>query len=309
MNLSGQLITGTGSYEVKEIAPPIESGQLFDNNEFENNIDDWNAQASWTWDNGQAFYDGVGSSHYILQSKLTTGRWYHVTLDVALNPIGFTLQFGGGSISITEDGIINITAQAVGANLIIRGNTGSLVRINSAILEEVPEGYPLMDKGTKYLECTANGTVAFPSDQAYGTWEFDLYKGADANSVDISFISDVLIPGVSSGYFIRLQNDQSIDLREYVGGSGSVKFTTAASYIDSEVWYRIKITRTLDGEFTVEIMGGAFGVDDWMLVDVSGGSGTNPIIDNTFVASIYFVLAIDGGDRIANLITYNAVKQ
>ena len=50
MDLSGQLIRGTGSYEVKEIAPPVESGQLLANYNFATgDFTGWDThQANWS---------------------------------------------------------------------------------------------------------------------------------------------------------------------------------------------------------------------------------------------------------------------
>ena len=57
------------------------------------------------------------------------------------------------------------------------------------------------------------------------------------------------------------------------------------------------------------IKGGAFGIDDWTLVDVSGGYATNPITDTTYNTSKYFVLEFDALDRISTDITRKAVQQ
>jgi hypothetical protein len=39
-----------------------------------------------------------------------------------------------------------------------------------------------------------------------------------------------------------------------------------------------------------------------ILVSVSGGSGTNPVTDNTFTTSNFLVLDLDVGDRIGKII-------
>jgi len=294
----------------------------------------------------------------------------------------------------------------------------------------------------KVLTCDTAGTIAIPSKQAYGTIEFDLYKGADGNQIDINFISENTDGYVSgnTGYNIRLHADESISLRKTFIGS---LFQTATSYITNNTWYRIKITRlqsegvfkdiptlqvsdmvngnyttftsngrygfsatsdgssndicgtadeielvngkkylvefdlklnsgtapnlrlfnkpsggtaystptqTIDGRnsiiltstgtttgsvcfrntyaatdyeisgltirqiydadtFACFIKGGAFGDDDWTLVDVTGGSGSNPVTDNTYTDSEFIVGDLDVGDRIGIIIKYNGVKQ
>jgi len=68
--------------------------------------------------------------------------------------------------------------------------------------------------------------------------------------------------------------------------------------IQINTWYNIKITRSEVGIFTSYIRGGAFG-NNWTLINVTGGTGTNPFTDNTITASNYFVLDLDAGDKIA----------
>ena len=91
------------------------------------------------------------------------------------------------------------------------------------------------------------------------------------------------------------------------GGSVAGIMNTAASYIEINTWYRIKITRTLDGEFYFYIKGGAFGVNDWTLI--TAASGSNPVTDNIYTLSEYFIPDFVAGDRIANIITRKAVQQ
>ena len=56
------------------------------------------------------------------------------------------------------------------------------------------------------------------------------------------------------------------------------------------------------------IKGGSFG-DDYQLVDVSGGSGSNPVTDNTFTTSNFFVADLDTGDSIANIEIFDGVEK
>jgi len=100
--------------------------------------------------------------------------------------------------------------------------------------------------------------------------------------------------------------DESI---RFSKGGGTSLFQTATSYISINAWYKIKVTRTTDGEFTVYIKGGDFGNDAWTLVDVTGGSGSNPCTDGTYSESNYFVCDIDSGDRISNIKITNGVTQ
>ena len=60
--------------------------------------------------------------------------------------------------------------------------------------------------------------------------------------------------------------------------------------------------------FTFYIKGGNFG-GDYVLVDTTGGSGTNSITDNTYTTSKYMVLDLDTGDEIKNIKVTNGIKQ
>jgi len=101
-----------------------------------------------------------------------------------------------------------------------------------------------LDIGTKYLENTSAGTIALQSKQAYGEWEFDLYKSGIVQSEYINFISDRIGSYNSSlGYHIRRGLDGELFLRLANYGSPSVLFQTANSYIDINTWYRLKVAR------------------------------------------------------------------
>ena len=165
-----------------------------------------------------------------------------------------------------------------------------------------------LDKGTKVLTCTSAGTVAFPSDQAYGEWEFDVWK-AEISDILIGFISDKIdTTNNTIGYWFYYRNTEALRLLRSVGSGNIQQFTTIDSYVDALVWYRIKITRTLDGEFSLYIKGNDFGIDDWTLL-VTTPAGNNPIVDATNTESTYFVFDLDAGDRIANIIIRKGVLQ
>jgi hypothetical protein len=156
-----------------------------------------------------------------------------------------------------------------------------------------------IDVGTKYLECTSAGSIAIPSKTAYGTWEFDLYKGVNSSNIEVGFMQPKIWPrtGSSGGQWFILGGGERIWLRRDAVVSN---FFTTLSYFDWATWYSIKITRTKDGEFYVYIKGGSFGIN-WFLVDPTGGAGSNPVTDNTNKTSEYFVLDFDASDRIANI--------
>jgi hypothetical protein len=164
-----------------------------------------------------------------------------------------------------------------------------------------------LKQGTRYLECTTAGVIGLKSNIAYGTWEFDWLKGSDANTLYFSFINTlnnyVTYPA-SYGYLIGMGLTESINFyRQTPSLTGG--FYTVNSYVNINTWYSIKINRTIIGVFTIWIKGGIF--KNWTLISTAGGSGTNPITDNTYTTSQYIVLDIDIGDCIANLKIYDGI--
>lgn len=162
--------------------------------------------------------------------------------------------------------------------------------------------------GEKQIECTTAGILYQEMQQAFGTWEFSVYKQLDSNDVKIGFIANDISDedGINqSGYGINLSSAERVLLVEFQGGSHNNIAFSIASYIDIATWYSLRVTRRYDGSFTLYIKGGAF--TDWTLVDVSGGAGTNPITDNSTTTSKYIVLDFDAGDRVSNFKFYEGV--
>lgn len=164
----------------------------------------------------------------------------------------------------------------------------------------------LIRKGTKYLKCVTAGIVAIPYKQAYGTLEWDWYKGGDNNEMLFSITSPTIKGSLDTlnNYFISITTQESIGLIK--NGGINWLFLTKTSYINNNTWYRIRITRTTSGVFTIYILGGNF--TDWTLVSTTGGSGTNPTTDNTYTTSSYFVIDIDANDRVGNILIQSQIK-
>ena len=321
MDRSGTWVSGSGEYVWGEIAPPIESGQLLLNNKFENwtgdDPDDWSVSnedvvnyITEVSSGARMVSDGSAAINMSNSNTVIIGRSYHIKIYFSSISGGVRLFLSTGTgllEDITTVGLHEFTfvPTATASIKLQRVVGGCDAIIDWVTIEEVPEGYPLMDKGMKYLENTVAGTVAFPSDQAYGEWEFDWYKGVDTNSLVVMYISpNHNLSSYTGTYGVQISNDEQIRIIK----NGSAIMRSAVSYIDINTWYKIKITRTLDGEFYFYIKGGSFRVNDWTLIDYSI-LGTNPIIDTTYVSSKYFLLDLDAGDRIANIQMKKAVQQ
>lgn len=154
---------------------------------------------------------------------------------------------------------------------------------------------------TKVISCSTAGLLYMPSTQASGMWEFDFYKGGALNNVIFLLMADV-IGGETAvgqdGYGFYFDGEERFMYREYAAGVGANKFYSAAGYAAINTWYKCRITRTLTGIATLKIKGGAY--NSWHTVVVE--FGTNPSTDTTTTSSIYSVLDLDAGDKIANVI-------
>jgi hypothetical protein len=145
----------------------------------------------------------------------------------------------------------------------------------------------------KLIQCEADGDKARPQPLAYGSWHFGFRSQNDSSTRRIYLVADTPAGAVSvGGYsFTFYAANLTIALQKFTPGAATV-WSTAAGYVSHDTYYEIWITRDYAGEFTTWIKGGAF--TDWTLIDVSGGSGTNPIIENTVKASTFRVANLDG---------------
>jgi hypothetical protein len=163
----------------------------------------------------------------------------------------------------------------------------------------------------KGLDCTTSGVAYQASTDAYGEWEFRLNKPL-ASTINVNqFISSLNAKYNTvgnDGYMLYFSGDERVQLDMFSNGSVSTIFRTAPNYVLIDTDYTLQILRNsvLDeyvtgaiGTFAVYIKGGSFG-SSYVLVDVTGGSGTNPVTDNTYTTSAYTVLDLDAGDNIAN---------
>lgn len=151
-------------------------------------------------------------------------------------------------------------------------------------------------KGYRYVKCNTAGIIAIPSKQAYGTWEFDWYKGGEGNTISCGFINDNLKFFDGADYSHSIVSNESIILYK---GAGTAIITTATGYISNNTNYRTRLTRTTSGIITIYIKGGAY--INWTLV----GTAT----DTTYNTSNYLVFDIDTNDRVGEVIQYSQIKQ
>lgn len=167
------------------------------------------------------------------------------------------------------------------------GNVWTVSSGSYAVVDSV--GYSGLAKS---LRCATAGIISIPCNWSYGSIEFDLYRYNFNN------------PSV---YIMSASTTGTLGYRIY-RDSGAMRFFShsgllmgnATSSMNNSVWHRFKITRNTNGSFSIYLKGDTFG-STYTLVSTTGGSGTNPVTDNTYTQSNYFVLDLDAGDMIANI--------
>ena len=163
--------------------------------------------------------------------------------------------------------------------------------------------------GTKYLECVTNGNITIPATQAFGTWEFDIFR--PSGNIEIELSGDVLnkyTDNVGTGYWFLFYSNSKTYFPKKVAGAPTQLMITASNYMVINTWYSIRITRDIKGIFTLWVKGGAFG-DTWTLISATDG-GTNPTAaDLTLTKSNGMSLSLSAGCCVANLKFYDGVRQ
>lgn len=233
--------SGTGVYKVNE-------NSISTNNKFtattSNNVALYMVGSQW-------LYTGASTNSLIFNTGvLTVGKRYAFTYRIVANPNLTKLQLYYPETGVQADitntvGTYTINTTSVAStsfNLRVSGNEPAGLIFDSVSVVEIPP-LPTIVNGTKYLECTTAGTIAIPSKSAYGEWEFDVYKGADANEPDALIISDRTSGTAYNGYSSQINSNESVRFRRVTAGSQSSIMATANAYLANNTWYRLKISR------------------------------------------------------------------
>jgi hypothetical protein len=153
------------------------------------------------------------------------------------------------------------------------------------------------DGFNKNLTCVSNGLATRPSNQVYGTWEFDFKRTTDTDVDYIGFISDRIGATVEPiGYHLLVTDygaiQDTVALRRSTGVGATLLFVGEEDIITSGAWYKFRITRTTLGEFSIYMKGPAD--SDYVLLTATGGS--NPVTDNTYTTCAHINLDLDTGN-------------
>ena len=147
------------------------------------------------------------------------------------------------------------------------------------------------------LKCTTAGIISIPCNQAYGSWEFDLYS-VGSNDTYVRYIASNTAGDY--GYQAEFNSAKRFAFSRWSTARSALAYS-ASSYVSAGTWHRVRMKRNTNGSTSFEIKGGSFG-SDYVSVNVSGGGGTNPYTDNTYTYSNYFLLSFGVGDRISNIV-------
>lgn len=147
----------------------------------------------------------------------------------------------------------------------------------------------------KQITNVADGELYIKSTQAYGQWEFDWYK-KDASALLVHFISDEVTnlgAGTENGYTIWMTTTEEYTFRKVTAGGLTALFTTAASQYSADTWYRMKITRTNAGLFSLYNKLASAPDSDYALINAA-------VTETTHTTSVYFFVEIDANDAVRN---------
>jgi len=301
--------------------PYTEAGSdLVTNGDFSGGDTGWSSEEATLDTTGEtgkvtATADDTAGIKTINTPTFIQGKKYNLKFDVLTATGGFAsgniLEYSGsyevGEWSGTGSYDITFTYRS-GTNQLrwlSSASIGDILEIDNVIVKELdattkdrtPNGNDGTVEGAtiKYdgLVNAGDGIAYINQDKAYGTWEFDVNKYTTADEVRIHFISSDETP--TNYYTIFFRNDFKLQL----GKDGFLLFRTAAPYFANDIDYRIKVTRSLAGVFTVYIKGGSFGWDDW--TTVVADSGSNPVTNNDYTTSNYLVVDLDNTDTVSNL--------
>lgn len=170
-------------------------------------------------------------------------------------------------------------------------------------------------KGDFYLKCNTAGTLNIPFTKTSGLWEFEVLKGADANRIDIEFISNKINPflGQFDGYYLSFFSDERLGLNKSISPTAFAVISGVAGSLSNNVWYKVRIYRlgNTTGKFPKRLTGDTtYAAWSWLLT-VQGGTYVNETVvvgnanDNNIQTSKYLVIDADVNDLIGDVKHFN----
>jgi len=248
----------SGSFVIKE--EYIVNQNFIVNGSFNDGSTNWIFDSGWSLQGNWAVKVSSTNFNYIRQT---------LTTPVKLNKryrLSYNLNSGSGSGLILSSALFGTTISLLGSGSGLRsvefnvttsfstmntlfigqGSSSWTGQIKDIKLEEIPMLPEIITK-SKYLENVTAGVMAIPSANAYGVWEFNVYKNLSATDLAIPFAVDRAGGYLASvGYMLRLSDTQRIVLSRNLVGSTVALMFTPVSYIVPATWYGIRIVRNLN---------------------------------------------------------------
>lgn len=189
----------------------------------------------------------------------------------------------------------------VAATLVGTGSPWLSASGTHQMIEAAPSGAVL---GKRSLLVTTAGTAFTSSLHAYGSYLIEMDKSHTGSTLSVAFISDRTNATLASvGYRLDISSLEHVRLYRNTGAAAVLIMGSAAAYVVNDVMYSFWVSRT-SATFALWIKGGAFTA--WTLVDVTGGTGTNPVAETTYSNSKYIACRSDvsGRDLFGDVIHY-----
>jgi len=197
--------------------------------------------------------------------------------------------------TINSDGTIALSHYQTGQDWNVSPATETAGFLSNTGWEIESGGWKVQDNsdGTtgKQITNVTAGILSFPSTQAYGQWEWDVYKAGGTNQPVFYFIAGDKVGG--SAWTLYITSTNQIQLFR----TGAAVSSSDPSFVTNATWYRFKVTRSPTDVFTFY-----YSTDSgatYTLIPVV--SGTNPTTNTNYQTSIYTLMDLDAGDAIRNI--------
>ena len=242
--------------------------------------------------NDQDYFDGVIIAGTL--STVTRNDSYSRNEYLRGKSAMWRAGWGVGVSASDEGGVINDTlGKQSGETGIKFGDAVGRFRI----VAEMVNG-----KLMKVVQCNTAGLLYIPTtyfgqnptEAAFGTWEWWLYKGADGNSWEMMIIADQIsaynVAG-QDGYLFQFSTAERMGVYRITNGvSAASLIVSNVAYAPIQTWIPMKVNRQTSGIFTMY---------DRENLSSSAGGGSNPsAADVTHTVAPYVVLDMDAGDKI-----------
>jgi hypothetical protein len=310
--LPREWIAGTGTYKIDQWN--VAQGETVTNGGFDTDSD-WTKGTGWTISSGKAHANISSGTPILRQNDIgyRVGHRYRVKFTISnLTSGAIKVDLGAGVSSFTASAngsYSEVLMGAVEADLRFyppaSDFVGSIDNVSVVEIDYANDGsgiyYEPIKSGDKYLECTVAGTIATLSHQAFGTWEWDMYK-LDASEVFVLFTASVVGNRTATGqdgYYLGSSNAENLILGKNTDGTPSALYVGANGIINASQWYHYKVTKIKPGVMSLLVDG----------VLVAASSGSNPVTDTSFSTSVFTVLDNDAGDRVANFTYKDEIQQ